>query len=172
MQFTTLCLLLMALSSAKSEVYLKRKEDSEVAICEQFDICNLVHNPKFGINSVEKLCKCPDGSFCPTSFSPNDGSILLINSRTQMKFCSPLSELESKLEMCNENEVAIQLKKIYLIDQVQNMSASLLCNCNHDGPNYWKYHSRVGQFVASDEKLFEVLDNYQCSGRLNRPSFT
>lgn len=166
MKFATLSLVwLTALSCVSSDLYLRRSEDSEVAICEQFDVCNLVHNPKWGINSVEKLCKCSEGSFCPTNFSPNDGSSLLVNARTQMKFCTPLSELQSELEMCDENEIAIQVKTVYQIDQVQNVSASILCNCNHHGPNYWKYNSRVGQFVAENEKLFEVLDNYQCSGK-------
>lgn len=160
----SLSLILIAASQVACDLYLRRTEDSEVAICEQFDVCNLVHNPLWGINSVEKLCKCREGHFCPTNFSPNDGRSLPVNARTQMKFCSPVSELQAKLEMCNETEIAIKVKTLYYIDLVQNVSASILCNCNHHGHNYWKYHSRTGKAMPEDDKLFEIFDNFQCSG--------
>lgn len=152
------------LSLVSGDVYLRRSEDSEVAVCSEFDICNLVHNPFWGINSVEKLCKCPEGTFCPATFSLTDGASLSVNRRTQMKFCSPIDHLQSKLETCDDDEVAIRLRTVYHIDQVKNVSARILCNCDYDGPTYWKYHSRVGKVVADDEKLFEVVDNFQCSG--------
>lgn len=148
------------------DVYLRRLEDSEVAICSPFDICNLVHNPTWGINSVEKLCKCPEGTFCPATFSKIDGRSLAVNVRTQMKFCSSVHELEAELETCIDDEVAIRVKTVYHIDQVKNVSASLLCNCEYEGPTYWKYHSRVGKAVIDDEKLFEVVDNFKCSGEI------
>lgn len=146
--------------------YLRRNEDSDVAICREFDICNLVHKPYWGINSVEKLCKCPENSFCPATFSPNDGFSLAVNLRTQMKFCSPIQDLQTQLETCDADEVAIRVKTVYHIDQVKNVSATILCNCDYEGPTYWKYHSRVGKVVMDDEKLFVVIDNFQCSGEL------
>lgn len=157
-------LTLLSISFVSGDLYLRRSEDSEVAICGRNDICNLVHNPKWGINSVEKLCKCPEETFCPATFSTTDGLSISVNVRTQMKFCSPILDIQSKLEMCDEGEVAIKVKTIYHIDQVKNVSASMECNCNHDdGPTYWRYHSRLGR-TLEDEKLFEVVDNFQCSG--------
>lgn len=147
-----------------SDMYLKRSEDSEVPTCEQFDICNLVHKPRWGDSMVEKLCNCPEGSPCPTNFSPGDGKSMLINARSQMKFCETLSTLQAELEMCDGNETAIQVRTVYQMAQILNVSARITCNCNHDGPNYWKYHSRIGQFVSKDAKLSEVIDNFECSG--------
>lgn len=146
------------------DLYLKRIEDTQEAICEQFDICNIVHNHYFGLNSVEKLCKCPEGSFCSASFAKNDPWSLPVNVRTQMKFCSPIQQLQNQLETCVEGEAAIRVQTIYNVDQVKNVSARILCNCE-DGetPNYWKYHSREGKSVVEDEKLFKVIDNFQCA---------
>lgn len=156
---------LAVLSTAvTADLFSRRAEEFEESICGQSDICNIVVNPKWGLNSVEKMCKCPEGTFCPTNFSPNDGTSLLVNTRTQMKFCRPLYEIQSELEMCAPDEVAIRVKTVYLVDKVLNVSASLLCSCNQDRPIYWKYHSRSGQFVEEDQKLFEVYDNFQCSG--------
>lgn len=153
------------------DVYLRRSEDSEVAICNKFEICNLVHNPTWGVNSVEKLCKCPNGTFCPATFSKIDGKSLSVNVRTQMKFCTSLHELEAELDTCIESGIAIRVKTVYHIDQVKNVSASLLCNCDLDGPTYWRYHSRVGKAVLDDEKLFVITDNFQCAGNLNSLDF-
>lgn len=158
-------LIFVAFSAITSaDLFLRRAEEFEESFCGQSDICNLVHNPRWGLNSVEKLCKCPEGTFCPTNFSPNDGTSLLVNARTQMKFCTPLYEIQSDLEMCIAGSVALRVKTMYLVDVVLNVSASLLCSCSQDGPIYWKYHSRSGQFVEEDQKLFEVYDNFQCSG--------
>lgn len=164
MQFTALLLFIFALSFVSGDMYPKRTEDSDEATCNRYDICNLVHNPRWGINSVEKLCKCPNDFFCPATFTPSDGFSLPVNVRTQMKFCSPLMDLEAELEMCDVNDIAIEVRTVYKIDQVKNVSATIKCNCNHDGPNYWRYHSRIGSTVLDDEKLFEVVDNFQCSG--------
>lgn len=153
-----------AISSVSCDLYLRRSEDSTVAICNQFDICNLVHNPYWGINSVEKLCRCPEGTFCPATFATNDGWSLPVNSRTQMKFCSPIIQLQSQLEACEGEDIALKVRTVYHIDQVKNVSASILCSCEHEGPIYWKYFSRVGKIVEDDEKLFEVTDNFQCTG--------
>jgi hypothetical protein len=146
------------------DLYLRRSEDSDVTVCEKFDICNLVHNPYWGTNSVEKLCKCPEGTFCPATFTPNDGWSLPVNVRTQMKFCSPIAQLQSQLEPCEDEDIAITVKTFFHIDQVKNVSANILCSCERDVPTYWKYHSRAGRNVVEDEKLFEVVDNFQCSG--------
>lgn len=163
-----LLFLFLALFTIASVVFgnvnLRRREDSEVAICDQFDICNLVYNPYWGFNSVEKICKCPGETFCPATFSQNDGFSLAVNRRTQMKFCSPIEELQAELETCDDEEVAIKVRTVYHIDQVKNVSASILCNCDYDAPTYWKFHSRLGKIVADDEKLFEVVDNFKCSG--------
>lgn len=166
MQATSFLLFSFAvLSSVSGDMYLRRTEESDEVTCERFDICNLVHNPRWGINSVEKLCKCPEDTYCPARFVPNDGFSLPVNYRTQMKFCTPLSDLEAELEMCEEDEVAIRVRTVYQIDQVKNVSARIMCNCNHDGPTYWRYHSRFGRSVLDDDELFEVIDNFQCSGK-------
>lgn len=155
---------LLSISFVSGDLHLRRSEDSEVTICGRNDICSLVHNPKWGANSVEKLCECPEKPFCPTTYSTTDGLSISVNAWTQMKFCSPILDIQSKLEMCDEGEVAIKVKTIYHIDQVKNVSASMECNCNHDdGPTYWRYHSRLGR-TLEDEKFFEVVDNFQCSG--------
>lgn len=83
-----------------------------------------------------------------------------------MKFCSPIDQLQALLPTCDENAVAVRLRTVYHIDQVKNVSARILCNCDHEGLTYWKYHSRVGKIVEDDEKLFEVFDNFQCSGKV------
>lgn len=151
--------------SVSCDLYLRRNEDSDVAICSQFDICNIVHNPYWGINSVEKLCRCPEGAFCPATFAVNDGWSLPVNARTQMKFCSPIIQLQSQLDICTEGEIALKVRTVYHIDQVKNVSASLQCSCEHKKLIYWMYHSRLGKIVEDDEKLFVVVDNFQCSGK-------
>lgn len=161
--FILILTLFAVFSFVAGDLYLRRSED-DVEICSQFDICNIVHNHYWGMNSVEKLCKCPDETYCPATFSLNDGWSLAVNRRTQMKFCSPIVQLESQLEECGEQEVAIRVRTLYHIDQVKNVSAKILCNCEKEGPIYWRYHSRVGKEVEDDEKLFEIIDNFQCSG--------
>jgi hypothetical protein len=144
---------------------LARAEDSDVAICGELDICSIVHKPYWGINQVEKFCKCPEGSYCRAKFSNDDEHSLPVNDRTQMKFCSKIIDLEEKIPKCEAGEPAIKIKTVYLIDQVKNVSASWNCNCDSDGPNYWAYKSRVGRIITDDEKLFEVVDNFECSGK-------
>lgn len=167
MRAASFLLFTLAFSIVYGDIYLRRTEENDEVICSHFDICNLVHNPRWGINSVQKLCKCPEGTFCSATFAPNDGFSLPVNFRTQMKFCSPLSNLEAELEMCDEDDVAIKVRTVYQIDQVMNVSASIMCNCNFNGPTYWRYHSRLGKSVLSDDRLFEVVDNFQCSGKIN-----
>ncbi|CRL01963.1 CLUMA_CG015422, isoform A [Clunio marinus] len=152
------------LSSASADRYLKRSEDSEISICSEFDICNLVHNPHWGINTVEKLCKCPEETFCPATFSNDDGKSLQVNVRTQMKFCSHVNDIHAGLKPCKDGgDTAIEVRTIYHIDQVKNISAKLLCSCEHkQKPIYWKYQSRVGKTVTEDEDLFEIVDNFEC----------
>jgi hypothetical protein len=141
-----------------------QSEDSDVAICGELDICNIVHKPYWGINQVQKLCKCPEGSYCRAKYIPGDEYSLPVNDRTQMKFCSKLIDLEEKLPKCEDGQEAIKVKTLYVIDQVKNVSASLHCICNFDDPVYWAYKSRTGKIVLEDEKLFEVVDNFQCLG--------
>lgn len=153
-----------AVSCVSGDLYPRWSDDSNVAICDSFDICNIVHNPFWGSNSVEKLCKCPEGNFCPATFLKNDGYSVSVNVRTQMKFCTPVIQVQAQMEPCGEADIAIRVRTLYHIDQVKNTSASMMCSCEHDGPIYWKYHSRVGRNIVEDEKLFEVVDNFQCSG--------
>lgn len=136
---------------------------SDVAICDKFDICNIVHNPHWEKNSIEKLCHCP-GDSCSAIFSTNDGFSLPINARSQMKFCTPIEELRNDLGVCEDDDTALKISSFYHIDQVKNVSASLLCSCEQNGPIYWKYLSREGKIVEKDEKLFEIIDSFQCSG--------
>lgn len=152
------------ISSASCNLYARRVEDSDAAICGKFDICNLVHNPTWGINAVEKLCKCPEGTFCPATFSPNDGWSLPVNTRTQMKFCSPIQQLQTQLEPCEKEDIAIELRTLFHVDQVKNITATMLCSCEHGSPIYWKYNSREGKDVVEDEKYSEIIDSFQCSG--------
>lgn len=146
------------------DLYLRRNEDSEVAICDTFDVCNIVHHQFWGSDSVEKLCKCPEGSFCPGTFDANDSSSLPVNIRTQMKFCSTISQLEDQLKECENDEDVIKVRTIYHVDQLKNVSASLVCNCWKEKPVYWRFHSRHGRAIEEDEKLFEYVDNFRCSG--------
>jgi protein giant-lens (argos) len=141
---------------------LRRSEDNEVAVCGNFDVCNIVYNPYWGSQKVEKICQCPKG-FCPATFE-DDNQSLAINVRTQMKFCQPVADLRMDLNDCGEDDDAINVRTIYYIDQVKNVSASLLCNDNHKGPIYWRFHSRLGKIVENDEKLFEIVDNFQSTG--------
>lgn len=152
---------------AFGDVNLRRNEDSDVKICDRFDICGIVHKPYWGNSVVEKLCKCPklglEEAFCRDTFSQNDGFSLAVNRRTQMKFCSPIRELQAELNTCAGEEVAIKVRTVNYIDQVKNVTASILCNCDYDVPTYWKFHSREGK-AMDDLKLFEDINNFQCSG--------
>lgn len=145
-------------------LFLKNREENEIGQCEKFDICNVVYRPHWGKNIVERLCTCPNSthSDCPADFSREDGQSLLINARTQIKFCSPLEELYSELPECVQNEPAIKKTTYYYVDQIRNITAQILCACNKD-PIYWKYHSRDGFPVKEDEKVFLYYDFYECT---------
>lgn len=143
-----------------------RRNESDIVACGEFNVCNLVYNPYWSINRVEKLCKCADGVFCPAIYTQNDPRSLPVNSRTQMKFCSSVSEIKKELPDCTSDSIAITVKTVYFMDQVKNVSAEVMCTCNLK-PVYWMYHSRFGKGIPEDETLFEITDNYKCSGEMN-----
>lgn len=117
------------------------------------------------IDQVEKRCKCPDETFCPAIYAPSDGWGLTINARTQMKFCSPMSNITTSLNKCHEDDVAISVKTLYHMDSIRNLTVELLCTCPTQEPIYWKYHSRVGETIDEDLNLFQITDNYRCVGK-------
>jgi hypothetical protein len=155
-------------SSVSGDLYLRRKEDSEVAICGQAEICNLVHKPYFGSTLlVDKFCHCPenDKNFtCPADFLLNDGYSLPVNQRTQMKFCTPIAQLQLELDECDDEEVAIQVETTFILGSAKNVSAKMLCSCEPERPIYWEFHSRDGKYFKSDEKLFISIYNFKCRG--------
>lgn len=132
-----------------------------VEICGRYDVCSIVYKPYFGKNVVEKLCVCPEKTFCPATYD-NDNRSLSINPRTQMKFCEPVKELISELPECLIGGKALEIKKFYYINQIKNMSTKLLCGCNKH-PVYWRHHSREGQAVPENEKLFKAFDYFECA---------
>ncbi|XP_070494791.1 U-scoloptoxin(11)-Sm5a-like [Chironomus tepperi] len=141
---------------------LKEKSDNgSVKICGQFDVCNIVYKPYFANNVVETLCKCPEGGYCSPTYD-NDNRSLPINPRTQMKFCEPVHELISKLPECEVGGKALEITKFYYINQIKNISTKLLCGCDKN-PVYWRHHSREGQAVPENEKLFKAFDYFECS---------
>lgn len=149
---------------ATGDTGLRRSEDSEATICGTFDVCNIVHSHYWGPTDVEKICKCPNDTLCPATFDHNDNRSLPVNVRTQMKFCRPIAELKFQLTDCGEDDDAISVHTMYYVNEVKNVSANLACNCRHKQPIYWRFHSRVGKAVENDEKLFMVIDNFQCTG--------
>lgn len=140
---------------------LENKQENTIGTCERFDVCNIVHRPYFGKFAVEKLCLCPENTFCPATFG-NDSRSLLVNSRTQMKFCHPVQELLSELPECEEGKESLEIMKFYFINEVKNISTKLLCNCDKH-PVYWKHHSRLGEAVPENDKLFKTFDYFECA---------
>lgn len=117
------------------------------------------------IDQVEKRCKCPDETFCPAIYAPSDGWGLTVNARTQMKFCSPMTNITSYLNQCQGDDVAITVKTLYHMDSIRNLTVELHCSCPTQEPIYWKYHSRVGETIDEDLNLFQITDNYRCVGK-------
>lgn len=162
-------------SCVSCDLYLKRIEESDVETCGRFDICNIVHKPHWGINSVEKLCRCPEGSFCPATFSNDDKQSLPVNPRTQMKFCTPIDQLYADLQPCEPGEIAIHVSKLYNVtqlDKVLNASSTLQCSCENINPIYWKYNSRYGKSLNENGTLFNIVDNFECTGKWNSSCIT
>lgn len=156
-------LVLSVSTSVFGASYVKLSDISSTGKCDKFDICNVVHRPYWSKNNVEKLCICPEGTFCPATFSQADQFSLLINSRTQMKFCSPVSTLFAELTPCNESMPALEIKSTFNSTVLSNVSAKLLCACETK-PVYWQYHSRSQKiFHKDDSRAYDIYDRYTCN---------
>jgi hypothetical protein len=121
-------------------------------------------------NLVEKFCKCPSDSFCPVTYQKNDEYAINVNTRTQMKFCQPVQDIYSQLKKCEKNETAVTIRTVFQMDLVKNSSATVLCSCWDEMEfgrkfNYWQFVSRSGESLDDELNLFEIVDNYQCTGK-------
>lgn len=109
---------------------------------------------------IEKMCACPNKSVCPTMYAkPLDESALQINSRTQIKFCEPITSLLK----CKPNQLAVTMKRIYHLDNLQSGKTILHCLC--DQYSYWKFNQSYGDYLDNDKAMIEISDDYICSGR-------
>lgn len=139
-----------------------KDEDQELIECEKFDVCNIVTFPYFGKYNVEKLCICPEGTFCPATFSKDDDHSISINVRTQMKFCNKVEDLFVELPECEVDKVALVVDTLFYVNKIANISAKLTCQCNKNHI-YWKHIMRSGVPIETDEKLFQAIDHFECS---------
>lgn len=123
-------------------------------------VCNVIYDRYWMADEVEKMCECPEGSVCPTMYSnPNDEYSLHINSRTQIKFCEPIDSLQK----CERNQLAITIKRVYHLDNLQNETTVLHCLC--DNRTYWKFNMSYGDYLDQDKALIEISEDYICSGK-------
>lgn len=118
--------------------------------------------PYFGKYNVEKFCSCPEGLFCPATFSRDDGQSISVNVRTQMKFCNKVEELFVELPECMEEKASLIVNTMFYVNEVANVSAKVTCKCNKK-PVYWKHIMRSGQPIEEDDRLFQATDHYECS---------
>lgn len=157
-----LLVFLILLTEVVSEKAIEESEEDEpIGQCGRYDVCNIVYKPVYGKNEVEKLCLCPNNTFCPATHG-NDHRSLPVNVRTQMKFCYAIEELLSELPACEEGREALKVGKLFYINQVLNKTTTLLCGCNKN-PVYWKYNATDAETVPHYSKLLQTYDYYECA---------
>lgn len=126
-------------------------------MCDKYAVCNVIHNRHWMPNLIEKICTCANGT-CPALYAEkNDESALQINSRTQVRFCEPITTLAK----CKTNQLAITMKRIYHLDNLSSGKAILHCLC--DEHSYWKFNQSYGDYLDNDKALIEISDDYTCT---------
>lgn len=136
-------------------------EEPEEKICGKHQVCNLVYSA-FDQSEVEKFCHCPQKPFCPTTFDLSDGYSLSVNRRTQMKFCTKVEDMFKEMENCETGKPSLQVRKMYEINKIIDTKAELKCKCNKN-PIYWTHTMRSGEANSLNEKMFEAIDDYECT---------
>lgn len=86
-----------------------------------------------------------------------------------MKFCKPLAELYQIMNTtCSEIDVPLSVRTWYLLDQVQNITASIHCEIPTDQPIYWRHlkSRQLGYSHSHNEKIFESVDHFKHESEL------
>lgn len=137
----------------------------ELPLCNQFDVCKIVHNHYWGQNEVVTSCQCPEGTACLDKFN-EDGMSLKVNHRTQMKFCEKLDDIYGHLKECVDDNITISLtvRTLYLLDQIQNYTATIHCKIPQNTPIYWRQLQNLEHGLERNENYTEIIEyfKHQC----------
>lgn len=63
----------------------KAKSERDLGICEQYNVCNIVHRRFWFPNQIERLCKCPNREECPWKWSTDTNQTMPLDNRSQLK---------------------------------------------------------------------------------------
>lgn len=63
----------------------KAKSERDLYICEQYNVCNIVHLRFWFPKQVERLCKCPNREECPWKWNTDDNHTMPLDNRSQLK---------------------------------------------------------------------------------------
>ncbi|XP_055603172.1 U-scoloptoxin(11)-Sm6a-like [Uranotaenia lowii] len=131
--------------------------DTPSGTCREHEVCNIVHHRYWMPSAVEKICRCPlNTPSCPVTYAKH-GHIMNVNSRTQMKFCSPLN----KLQKCKPNEIALQKKTLYQKYGVKNVAIVVRCICDNQ-QQHWTFINQTGENFDEKKHEMTLVDNYRC----------
>lgn len=158
---SSVLLLIIFITCVSTNDIVKYSDDNDLIECEKYDVCNVVTFPYFGKYIVEKFCNCPNGTFCPATFSKEgDGQSLAVNVRTQMKFCTKIVDLFEELPECEMDQPALIINTKLNLTIVTSVVPKLTCKCDKN-PVYWKHILRSGLPIT--DKLFLQSDHYECT---------
>lgn len=65
--------------------FIKAKSERDLGICEQYNVCNIVHRRFWFPNQIERLCKCPNREECPWKWSTDINQTMPLDNRSQLK---------------------------------------------------------------------------------------
>ncbi|KAL0270835.1 UNVERIFIED_CONTAM: hypothetical protein PYX00_008116 [Menopon gallinae] len=148
--------------------------ERDLNVCELRSACNIIHKRFWLPPMVERLCRCPHRNECPWTWSDADNQTVYLNNRSQMKFCSPVSDLP----VCTQKKSAITVSTLRTATddakptknhtELQNGDRSrrhnehrnITISCNCQEPHYWKLKSNATKpgrrYNSTDVLLLEA----------------
>ncbi|XP_067000925.2 U-scoloptoxin(11)-Ssd2a [Anabrus simplex] len=136
--------------------------ERELPICKLNAACSVLHRRFWFKIKLERLCRCPNQYQCPREWSQqhHDNRTMMLNNRSQFKFCQIISNLST----CGPRDLALTVSTNRTKVTVSyNRSAvatfvSVVAYCNCSPENYWKLHRQ-----GSSKNNKTTTRNYRCT---------
>ncbi|KAK6630756.1 hypothetical protein RUM44_002925 [Polyplax serrata] len=149
------------------------QSERDLFICPENSACNIIHKRFWLPPLVERMCRCPQRHECKWLWTEEANNYtMMLDNRSQIKFCSDLSELPScslkkvavqeivKTSSSNTTDIGAQKNRFgqKLIKQRDQRNVTSFCHCKE--PHYWKLRANSTKF---DEVTHTRQQSYVCS---------
>ncbi|XP_050540753.1 kappa-scoloptoxin(11)-Ss1a-like [Daktulosphaira vitifoliae] len=133
------------------------KSERDLNICEQYSVCNIVHLRFWFPPQIERLCKCPNREECPWKWSTDDKRTMLLNNRSQLKFCEPVYDLP---DCTNKFSESITIERHKEDNNIQ-VKAKVQCYCPQKTTWELIRHNQNDHHNTTIDKSY-IKDMYKC----------